>query len=95
MNIMYGPLDRHCLLTGLTSQPPRTKMERTVRIFVIPNGRSPGGPPMPPREVVVSAPSVDQLRAAAVDKLAAEGLHLRSLSFGPSGLIAYVNESDS
>jgi hypothetical protein len=68
-------------------------MEHTLQVFAIPRGDSPGGPPKPPRSMTIDAPSVDQLRDAARDKLAAEGLRLRALSFGPKGLIAYVEES--
>lgn len=67
-------------------------MERTVKVFVIPKERVPGGPPRPARELTVQATTVDGLREAARTKLAAEGLRVRSLSFGPKGLVAYVEE---
>lgn len=67
-------------------------MERTVKVFVIPKERVPGGPPRPARELTVQAATVDALREAARTKLAAEGLRVRSLSFGPTGLVAYVEE---
>lgn len=67
-------------------------MERTVKVFVIPKERVPGGPPRPARELTVQAATVDGLREAALTKLAAEGLRVRSLSFGPKGLVAYVEE---
>jgi hypothetical protein len=67
-------------------------MERTVKVFVIPKERVPGGPPRPVRELTVQAATVDGLREAARAKLDAEGLRVRSLSFGPKGLLAYVEE---
>lgn len=65
-------------------------MERTLYIFVIPNGQPPAGPPRPARALTVEAASLDGLREAARTKLAAEGYRVRSLSFGPKGLVAYV-----
>ena len=65
-------------------------MQRTMKVFVIPPERAPGGPPEPARQMVVEARTTDGLREAARAKLAAEGLHVRALSFGPKGLIAYV-----
>ena len=65
-------------------------MQRTMKVFVIPPDRSPGGPPEPARELVVEARSIDGLREAARAKLAGEGFRVRSLSFGPDGLVAYV-----
>ena len=65
-------------------------MQRTVKVFVIPPDRAPGGPPEPARQMVVEARSVDALRDAARAKLADEGFRVRSLSFGPKGLVAYV-----
>jgi hypothetical protein len=67
-------------------------MERMLHVFVIPADRSPGGPPGPPRELSVEAPSLDGLRDAARMKLVAEGYRVRSLSFSPKGLVAYVEE---
>jgi hypothetical protein len=68
-------------------------MERTVKVFVIPSSRIPGGPPEPARELVVEARSIDGLRDAARVRLIDEGYRLRSVSFGPRGLVAYVEES--
>ena len=68
-------------------------MERTVKVFVIPTSRIPGGPPEPARELVVQARSVDGLRDAAQVRLIDEGYRLRSVSFGPRGLVAYVEEA--
>ena len=65
-------------------------MKRTVRVFVIPPDRVPGGPPEPAQKIVVQALSVDGLRDAARTRLTDEGHRIRSLSFGPKGLIAYV-----
>ena len=68
-------------------------MERTVKVFVIPTSRIPGGPPEPARELVVEARSIDGLRDAAQIRLIDEGYRLRSVSFGPRGLVAYVEEA--
>ena len=68
-------------------------MERTVKVFVIPTSRIPGGPPEPARELVVQARSIDGLRDAAEIRLIDEGYRLRSVSFGPRGLVAYVEEA--
>ena len=68
-------------------------MERTVKVFVIPTSRIPGGPPEPARELVVQARSIDGLRDAAQVRLIDEGYRLRSVSFGPRGLVAYVEEA--
>ena len=65
-------------------------MQRTVKVFVIPPDRTPGGPPEPARQMVVEARSTDALREATVAKLTAEGFRVRSISFGPKGLVAYV-----
>ena len=68
-------------------------MERTIKVFVIPPDRSPGGPPEPAREIVVEARSTDALRAVARQRLTEDGYWIRSLSIGPKGLIAYVEAS--
>jgi len=67
-------------------------MERTLHVFVIPADRTPAGPPRPARTLTIEAPSLDGLLDAAREKLAAEGYRVRSLSFGPKGLVAYVEE---
>ena len=67
-------------------------MERTLHVFVIPADRTPAGPPKPARALTVEASSLDGLRDAAREKLATEGFRVRSLSFGPKGLVAYVEE---
>jgi len=68
-------------------------MERTVKVFVIPTSRIPGGPPEPARELVVEARSIDGLRDSAQVRLIDDGYRLRSVSFGPRGLVAYVEEA--
>ena len=65
-------------------------MQRTMKVFVIPPDRAPGGPPEAARQMVVEAGTTDALREAARAKLADEGFKVRSLSFGPKGLVAYV-----
>ena len=65
-------------------------MQRTMTVCVIPPDRAPGGPPEPARQVVVEARTTDGLREAARAKLTGEGFRVRSLSFGPKGLVAYV-----
>jgi hypothetical protein len=65
-------------------------MERTLHVFVIPADRIPAGPPNPARALTVEASSLDGLRDVAREKLATEGYRVRSLSFGPKGLVAYV-----
>ena len=67
-------------------------MERTLHVFVIPADRTPAGPPKPARALTVEASSLDGLRDAAREKLATEGFRVRSLSFGPKGLVAYVED---
>ena len=67
-------------------------MQRRVLVFVIPRERAPGGPPEPAREITVEAPTVDGLLAAARERLASEGC-VRSVSFGPEGVVAYVEAS--
>jgi hypothetical protein len=65
-------------------------MQSSLKVFVIPAGRSPGGPPEPARQEIVEAKTIDALRDAARAKLEAEGFRVRSLSCGPKGLVAYV-----
>jgi hypothetical protein len=68
-------------------------MERTVKVFVIPADRAPGGPPEPARELVITARSTDAAREAARLRLVDEGYRVRSLSCGPKGLVTYVEEA--
>lgn len=67
-------------------------MERTVKLFVIPKDKVPGGPPNALREFVVSARTVDGLREEARAVVEKEGLRVRSISFGPLGLVVYAEE---
>ena len=50
------------------------------------------GVPAPPAELAVEAPSLDGARGAARERLEAEGYRIRSLTFGPTGIVAYVEE---
>ena len=68
-------------------------MQRTIKVFVIPHGRTPGGPPEPAREMTIEAPSLDALRDVARVHLAGEGYRIRCISFAPGGLVAYVEEA--
>jgi hypothetical protein len=51
-----------------------------------------GGVPTPAADFTVEAPSLDGARAAARRSLEVEGYRVRSLSVGPTGLVAYVEE---
>ncbi len=62
-------------------------MQHIVRRFVIKDGA-----PAAPAELTVDATSLDGARAAARERLEADGYRVRSLTFGPSGLVAYVEE---
>jgi len=68
-------------------------MERTVKLFVIPKDNVPGGPPNAAKEIAISARSLDGLREEARAVVVSEGLRVRSISFGPSGLIVYAEET--
>lgn len=65
-------------------------MRRTLKLFVIPAGKPPGAPPEPGAEFEVEAATEDGLRAAARAVVAEHGQRRRSLSFTPTGLVAYV-----
>lgn len=67
-------------------------MQHTVKLFIIPAGRGSGGPPDPAREISVEAETRDQLREVTRERLTADGYRVRSLSFGPQGLVAYAEE---
>jgi hypothetical protein len=67
-------------------------MERTVKLFIIPRDKVPGGPPNPARELTVEAPTLDGLRAAARSQVEKDGLRVRSISFGSIGLVVYAEE---
>lgn len=68
-------------------------MQYTVRLFVVPCGTSPAGPPQPPETFSIEASGIDAARAVARHEVERRGLHLRSLSFSPSGIVVYVQES--
>lgn len=65
-------------------------MQRIVKVFVIPRDAASGAPPEPAKQIAVEAGTVDALREATGTKLRDEGYRVRSLSFGPNGLVAYV-----
>lgn len=67
-------------------------MESTVKLFVIPAARAPAGPPIAPQDLTVEAPTRDSLRDAARIAVTDQGLLLRSVSFGPDGLVVYAEE---
>lgn len=67
-------------------------MQGQVKLFVIPGGRDPAGPPEPARDLVVEASSRDALREAARAAATEQGLRVRSVSFGPDGLLVYALE---
>ena len=62
-------------------------MQHLVRWFLVKNGL-----PRPPAEFTVEAPSLDGARASARAGLEADGYSVRTLTFGPTGLVAYVEE---
>ena len=68
-------------------------MQRIIKLFVIPANRCPAGPPDPPREISVEADTLDGLHDATRARLVADGYRVRSISFGPTGLVAYAEES--
>lgn len=68
-------------------------MKREVQVFIIPKDRSPAGPPGPARSIEVQAATTDGLLAAAREALSAPGRRVRSVSFTPKGLVAYVEET--
>lgn len=67
-------------------------MKRTVKVFVISTSRLPGGLPEIAHVLVVKARSIDGFRYAVRARLLDEGYRLRSVSFGPTGLIVYAEE---
>jgi hypothetical protein len=62
-------------------------VQHLVRYFLVKDGA-----PRPPAELTVEASSLDGARAAARGRLEADGYRVRSLTFGPTGLVAYVEE---
>jgi len=65
-------------------------VQSSVKLFVILADRAPAGPPDPAREIQVEAPSVDLLRAEARAQVAELGYRVRTVSFGPDGLVVYA-----
>lgn len=68
-------------------------MEHAVRTFVIPKLEA-GAAPRPGPPLSVDATTLDGARASARARLEADGYRVRSLTFGPNGLVAYVEERD-
>ncbi len=70
----------------------RPNIKTTVRAYLIPRDLAPAGPPIPLETIEITAPTTDGLLTAARAALETDGRRLRSLSFGPGDLIAYVEE---
>ncbi|MCA9633104.1 MAG: hypothetical protein KC766_35875 [Myxococcales bacterium] len=68
-------------------------MQRAVRLFIITKDRAPAGPPKPAETFSVNAPTTDGLRDAVRAAVSERGRVIRSVSFGPKGLVAYAEES--
>lgn len=64
-------------------------MQAAVRVFVVP-GAGLVSAPVPDQGLSIEAPTTDGLRDAARAALVAAGYRVRSVSFGPAGLVAYV-----
>ena len=62
-------------------------MQHLVRYFIVKDGAA-----RPPAELTVEASSLDGARASARTRLEADGYSVRALTFGPAGLVAYVEE---
>jgi hypothetical protein len=62
-------------------------VQHQVRLFVLK-----GDVPAPAEDLVVDAVSLDKARVAARARLEADGYRIRALTFGPTGLLAYVGE---
>jgi lysozyme family protein len=73
--------------------PTEDTMQREVRLFVIPKDRVPAGPPQACEPFSVEAPTMDGLFNAAKAEIADRGFRLRSVSYGPKGLVAYAEET--
>ena len=68
------------------------KHEHDLKVFVLPKGQ-PAGPPRPGEVLRIEADSLDGLLPAAERALAEAGhARHRAISFGPKGLVAYVEE---
>ena len=57
-------------------------MEYTVKLFIIPADRAPGGPPEPPVERSIEASGHDQARRLIREQFAGEGYRVRSMRVG-------------
>jgi hypothetical protein len=64
-------------------------VEHAVRTFVVPK-MEPGAAPRP--GPTLSVATLDAARASARERLEADGYSVRTLTFGPTGLVAYVEE---
>ena len=65
-------------------------MRRTLKLFVIPAGKSAGAPPEPGPDVELEAASDDAFLGAAHEAITKRGLRVRAVSFTPTGLVAYA-----
>ena len=67
-------------------------VKSTLEVFVVPTvaAGQPPLPPGPPTTCDLVAKNEDGLLEAARERLAADGYRVRSLCFGPRGLVAYV-----
>jgi hypothetical protein len=68
----------------------KSPMRRTLKLFIIPAGKSPGTPPEPGPELELESTSEDGLLEAAHAAIAERGERVRAVSFTPTGLVAYV-----
>jgi hypothetical protein len=62
-------------------------MRRSIDVFRIPGD---GGPPLPEPAIEVDAGDVDALAAAARGELTRRYRRVRTVSFTPAGMVAYV-----
>jgi hypothetical protein len=62
-----------------------------VRLFIIP-ASPPGAPPQPGRTFSVDLPFHDGILEAVRERIVADGFRVRSVSFGPAGVVAYAEE---
>lgn len=68
-------------------------VQSVIKVFIIPIHKGPAAPPEPGPEFTIEASTEDGLLEAARAVLAARGGRLRSLSFTPTGMVAYIEES--
>ncbi len=66
---------------------------KKIRVYLIPKDLAPAGPPELVETIDITASSADGLLTAARSALETPGRKLRSISFGPAGLVAYVEET--